>query len=43
MNTAHVKLIERFYKAFDDGDGEAMAVCYTPDFHFSVPVFNYLH
>lgn len=43
MNDAHVKLIERFYKAFDNGDGEAMAACYTPDVHFSDPVFKDLH
>ncbi|MDQ3732636.1 MAG: nuclear transport factor 2 family protein [Actinomycetota bacterium] len=39
MNDAHVQLIERFYKAFDDGDGNAMAECYAPDVHFSDPVF----
>ncbi len=42
MNDAHVQLIERFYKAFDDGDGKAMAECYAPDVHFSDPVFTNL-
>ncbi len=40
MNDAHVQLIERFYKAFGEGDGNAMAACYTPDVHFSDPVFT---
>jgi uncharacterized protein len=35
----HVALIERFYDAFDRGDGEAMAACYAPDARFSDPVF----
>ncbi|CAN5415080.1 nuclear transport factor 2 family protein [soil metagenome] len=39
MNDANVQLIEGFYKAFDDGDGKAMAACYAPDVHFSDPVF----
>jgi len=39
MNDAHVQLIERFYKAFDEGDGDAMAACYAADVHFSDPVF----
>jgi len=33
------QLIERFYQAFDDGDGDTMAACYAPDVHFSDPVF----
>jgi ketosteroid isomerase-like protein len=37
---AHVKLIERFYRAFDEGDGDTMAACYAPDVHFSDPVFT---
>ncbi|MDQ5832052.1 MAG: nuclear transport factor 2 family protein [Actinomycetota bacterium] len=39
MNDAHVQLIERFYKAFDEGDGATMAACYSPQVHFSDPVF----
>jgi ketosteroid isomerase-like protein len=39
MNDAHVQLIERFYKAFDEGDGATMAACYLPQVHFSDPVF----
>lgn len=35
----HVELIERFYSAFDRGDGDAMAACYAPDAEFSDPVF----
>ncbi len=40
MNDAHAQLIERFYAAFDAGDGKAMAACYAPDVHFSDPVFS---
>lgn len=40
MNDAHVQLIETFYKAFDEGDGTAMAACYASDVHFSDPVFT---
>ena len=32
--------IERFYTAFDRGDGDAMAACYAPDARFSDPVFT---
>lgn len=39
MNDAHVQLIERFYKAFDEGDGATMAASYSPQVHFSDPVF----
>ncbi|HYN52788.1 MAG TPA: nuclear transport factor 2 family protein [Thermoleophilaceae bacterium] len=39
MHDAHVQLIERFYKAFDEGDGATMAACYSPQVHFSDPVF----
>lgn len=31
--------IERFYAAFAERDGEAMAACYAPDVRFSDPVF----
>jgi ketosteroid isomerase-like protein len=32
-------LIERFYGAFGERDGAAMASCYAPDVRFSDPVF----
>jgi len=32
-------LIERFYGAFAEGDGKAMAACYAPGIHFCDPVF----
>src|SRR3954471_9202619 len=32
-------LIQEFYEAFDQRDGERMAACYTPDAEFSDPVF----
>ena len=32
-------LIERFYAAFNERDGAAMAACYAPDVSFSDPVF----
>lgn len=35
----NAELIERFYSAFDAGDGDAMAACYAPDVRFSDPVF----
>ena len=35
--------IVRFYEAFGRRDGDAMAACYTPDAHFSDPVFTDLH
>ena len=34
-----VELIERFYGAFARRDGAGMEACYTPDVHFSDPVF----
>jgi len=34
------ELIQRFYSAFDRGDGDAMAACYAPDAHFHDPVFG---
>ena len=33
-------LIDRFYEAFARRDAEAMGACYTPDVHFSDPVFT---
>ena len=38
MTDAHEQ-IERFYRAFDEGDGDTMAACYAPDVRFSDPVF----
>jgi ketosteroid isomerase-like protein len=32
-------LIQRFYSAFNDHNGETMAACYAPDARFSDPVF----
>jgi ketosteroid isomerase-like protein len=34
------ELITRFYAAFNEHDGDAMAACYAPDAHFSDPVFT---
>ncbi len=39
MSAANQQLIERFYGAFKQGDGQGMAACYAPDVHFSDPVF----
>lgn len=36
-------LIERFYKAFQAKDAEAMAACYADDVVFNDPVFRDLH
>jgi ketosteroid isomerase-like protein len=33
-------LIQAFYTAFNDHDGDAMAACYAPDGHFWDPVFG---
>ncbi|MCB9676935.1 MAG: nuclear transport factor 2 family protein [Alphaproteobacteria bacterium] len=35
----HEALITRFYTAFQNRDGDAMAACYHPDATFSDPVF----
>nr|MBA2321513.1 nuclear transport factor 2 family protein [Deltaproteobacteria bacterium] len=32
-------LVNKFYAAFAQRDGESMAACYHPDVHFSDPVF----
>jgi ketosteroid isomerase-like protein len=37
--TSNKGLIERFYRAFAERDGAAMASCYAPDVSFSDPVF----
>lgn len=39
MSQANTELIERFYKAFNEGDGATMAGCYAPEIRFSDPVF----
>lgn len=39
MTDANIATIERFYAAFGAHDGETMAACYTPEVHFSDPVF----
>ncbi|MGI8462452.1 MAG: nuclear transport factor 2 family protein [Solirubrobacterales bacterium] len=39
MTATDVAVIERFYAAFDAGDGATMAACYAPDVRFSDPVF----
>ena len=39
MTGANEELIERFYAAFAQRDGAAMAACYAPDVRFSDPVF----
>jgi ketosteroid isomerase-like protein len=38
----NLRLIERFYEAFDLGDGDTMAACYAPDATFEDPVFGQL-
>jgi ketosteroid isomerase-like protein len=43
MAHPNAELVQRFYAAFAAGDGDAMAACYTPDAHFSDPVFGDLH
>ena len=44
MNDAEANrtLIRRFYEAFDQRDGKAMAGCYAPDARFEDPVFGQL-
>ena len=39
MSHPNDELIERFYGAFAERRGEAMAACYASDAHFSDPVF----
>lgn len=39
MAHPNAELITRFYQAFQHLDAEAMAECYSPDVHFSDPVF----
>lgn len=40
MTTPQESLIERFYAAFAERDGAAMAACYAPQVRFSDPVFT---
>jgi uncharacterized protein len=40
MSEGNAGLIERFYAAFTERDGDAMAACYAPDARFSDPVFG---
>jgi ketosteroid isomerase-like protein len=43
MSSQNAQTIERFYRAFAESDGDAMAACYTPDVRFSDPAFGELH
>jgi ketosteroid isomerase-like protein len=43
VTTANEALIERFYAAFAERNGAAMAACYAPEVSFSDPVFPDLH
>jgi ketosteroid isomerase-like protein len=42
MDNANAELIERFYRAFQDLDAEAMSACYARDIRFEDPVFGTL-
>jgi ketosteroid isomerase-like protein len=39
VTSPNESLVERFYAAFAERDGAAMAACYAPDVRFSDPVF----
>ncbi len=43
MATSNTELIERFYRAFQNLDADAMAACYAPDIRFQDPAFGPLH
>jgi ketosteroid isomerase-like protein len=43
VTTSNEALIERFYAAFAERNGAAMAACYAPEASFSDPVFPDLH
>jgi ketosteroid isomerase-like protein len=43
VTSPNESLIERFYAAFAERDGEGMAACYSPGVRFSDPVFPDLH
>ena len=40
MTSGNKELLHRFYEAFSDKDGDAMAACYAPNVTFSDPVFT---
>lgn len=40
MRHANAELIDRFYRAFQRLDAEAMVACYSADVHFCDPVFT---
>jgi ketosteroid isomerase-like protein len=40
VSSPNESLIERFYAAFAERDGAAMAACYAPDVAFTDPVFT---
>ena len=40
MAHPNAELIQRFYGAFSNLDGDAMAACYAPNAYFSDPVFT---
>ncbi len=42
MTNESTALVERFYGAFAQGDGDTMASCYAPDARFHDPVFGHL-
>lgn len=39
-DTAHRRLIDSFYRAFQDRDHRTMVACYHPDIRFDDPVFS---
>ncbi|WP_244849398.1 nuclear transport factor 2 family protein [Caballeronia sp. SL2Y3] len=43
MPNTNVQLIERFYRAFQRADADAMAACYASDIRFEDPAFGLLH
>jgi ketosteroid isomerase-like protein len=43
MSNSNTELIERFYRAFQNLDADAMAACYAPDIRFEDPAFGPLH
>jgi ketosteroid isomerase-like protein len=40
VNVPNQSVIERFYSAFNDKDGDTMAACYAPAAKFNDPVFG---
>ncbi|QSN62987.1 MULTISPECIES: nuclear transport factor 2 family protein [unclassified Caballeronia] len=43
MPNTNAELIERFYRAFQRADADAMAACYASDIRFQDPAFGLLH